>query len=218
MKTTHFAVIPAQVRYDKTLSDKSKLLFGEIAAATNAYGVCEEDNGYFSAALQVDSRTITRCVGQLLEQGHLQRIREGNRRKLKIVTKGLALPEGADVEIEIVKPIENLEPFRELLFNLWDDGLNMIFHNKFVTQKRELYDNLLKQRLQSFSKEELLSSIKKRISYMAGSDWFKDNLEMASNIEPVIKDDASVLKWLNVQEQQSHEPVLVPMKKETLPQ
>jgi len=216
MKTNHYAVIPAQVRYDRTLTDKSVILFGEISAATNAYGICEEDNGYFASALKVDTRTITRCIGQLLEQQHLQRFTENGKRKLKIVTKGLPLPEGVNIQIEETKKIEDISQFRELFFNLWDDGINMIFHTGFRTEKRELYEPQLRQRLQSFSKEELLSAIKNRINYMSTSDWFKDNQQSAVMIDPVIKDDASILKWLNAKMEQ--EPVLVPIKKETLKQ
>jgi hypothetical protein len=218
MKINHYAVIPAQVRYDKALTDKAKLLFGEISAATNAYGVCEEDNGYFAAALQVDSRTISRCIGQLFDQGHLQRFTESGRRKLKIVTKGLPLPEGVEVEMEEVKPMEDISPFRELLFNLWDSGLNMIFHNKHHTEKRENYDPTLRQRLQSFTRDEILSSVKNRINFMSNSDWYKDNFSSACTIEHIIKDDATVLRWLNAKPAPVEEIVLTPIKKETLPQ
>lgn len=218
MKINHYAVIPAQVRYDRMLTDKSILLFGEISAATNAYGVCEEDNGYFAAAIKIDNRTVTRCISQLVDQGHLQRFKEGGRRKLKIVTKGLPLPEGVDVEMEETKKIEDISGYRELLFNLWDDGLDMIFHNKHHTEKRELYEPVLRQRLQTFTKEELLSSLKNRINYMANSQWWRDNFQAAATIEPVLKDDASVLRWLNAKPEVVVEQTLTPIKKEKFEQ
>ena len=34
-KPSYYAIIPANVRYDKRLTDKAKLLYGEITCLTN---------------------------------------------------------------------------------------------------------------------------------------------------------------------------------------
>lgn len=197
MKIGHFAVLPAQVRYDRALTDKAILLFAEIVAATDAYGVCEEDNTHFATALQIDNRTVVRCLQQLMSAGHIQKFKEGTKRKFRIITNGFSLPDGVEiVDNEKVK-YEDITPFIETIFELWDNGLRTIFHKSFKTQRQEQYEGMLRNRLTTFSKEEILSSLKNRINFMYNSEWFRENEQMAISIESIIKDDISILKWLN---------------------
>ena len=41
---TYYAIIPAPVRYDNTLTDKAKILYGELTTCSNIYGYCTVDN------------------------------------------------------------------------------------------------------------------------------------------------------------------------------
>ena len=42
---TYYAIIPAPVRYDNTLTDKPyKILYGELTTCSNIYGYCTVDN------------------------------------------------------------------------------------------------------------------------------------------------------------------------------
>ena len=92
---------------------------------------------------------------------------------------------------------EDITDFINIVFDLWDNGLKSIFHKQMITLKREAYETMLRQRLVTFSREDILSSIKNRINFMFNSDWFRDNEQMARSIEPILKDDISLLKWLN---------------------
>jgi len=123
MKINQFIVIPANVTYDKYLSDKSKLLWGVISAATNVYGICEEDNNYFASALNVDTRTILRCFTQLIDNGHIVRIVDKGKRKIKVVFKSLSFD--AEEAPTIPEPIdqENFLKFCTNLFSFWETRL-----------------------------------------------------------------------------------------------
>jgi len=72
-KPSYYAVIPAEIRYDKKLSNFSKLLYAEISALCNKEGYCWANNNYFSKLYCVSNLTITRAITQLVEVGYIQR-------------------------------------------------------------------------------------------------------------------------------------------------
>lgn len=194
MKVNHYAVLPAAVRYDGSLTDKAILLFAEIAAASNTYGVCEEDNAYFSSALRVDTRTISRAMAQLVERGHISRITEFNKRKIKL---NLKLLERSSEQVPEEEPLipDDVPQYADVLIETWDRGLGC------KTEKREMYIPLIRARLVRFTKEELLSSVKNRIAFVTKiSEWHQmpENRHHQANIDILLRDDDSVLKYLNM--------------------
>jgi hypothetical protein len=73
-KPNYFAIIPADVRYNKELPDKAKLLYAEITCLCNFRGNCWATNEYFARLYEVNTETISRNI-QLLEKHKLIRIK-----------------------------------------------------------------------------------------------------------------------------------------------
>ncbi len=70
-KPSYYAIIPANVRYDKNLSANAKLLYGEITALCNDKGFCWASNKYFANLYGVSLRSISRWISILTEKGYI---------------------------------------------------------------------------------------------------------------------------------------------------
>lgn len=68
---SYYAIIPANVRYDKDLSANAKLLYGEITALCNEKGYCWATNAYFADLYCVDRSTINRWLQQLVKKRYI---------------------------------------------------------------------------------------------------------------------------------------------------
>lgn len=72
-KKSYYAIIPANVRYDKRLKANAKLLYGEITALSNEKGYCWAGNEYFANLYEVSKETISRWIKDLIDCGYLDR-------------------------------------------------------------------------------------------------------------------------------------------------
>lgn len=71
MNKSFYAVIPADVRYDKRLKPLARLLYGEITALSNEVGYCWATNKYFSNLYSVTERTVQNLLHDLKECGYI---------------------------------------------------------------------------------------------------------------------------------------------------
>lgn len=89
-KPNYYAVIPANVRYDKELRANEKLLFGEISALTDSKGECFASNNYFASLYEVVPSAISRWIKDLekkkyIEIEYIREDKEIKQRKIKII-------------------------------------------------------------------------------------------------------------------------------------
>ena len=71
-KINYYAIIPATVRYDKSLKANEKLLYGEITALSNKNGYCYAQNRYFANLYNVSIETVSRWLSHLQQLGFIQ--------------------------------------------------------------------------------------------------------------------------------------------------
>ena len=72
MKKSYYAIIPAFVRYDQTLTANAKLLYGEITALCNDKGFCFARNKYFADLYGVSNVSISKWINQLKSSGYIK--------------------------------------------------------------------------------------------------------------------------------------------------
>lgn len=70
---SYYAIIPANVRYDKDLAPNAKLLYGEITALCNEKGYCWASNQYFAELYGVSVLSVKRWVNSLVNKGYVYR-------------------------------------------------------------------------------------------------------------------------------------------------
>jgi len=92
----YYAIISAEVRYDKNLTANAKLLYAEITALLNMNGECFASNKYFSNLYGKSVVTISKWVGELISNGYISSYytykggtKEIDRRYLSIIKGGI---------------------------------------------------------------------------------------------------------------------------------
>lgn len=68
---SYYAIIPANVRYDKDLPANAKLLYGEITALCNKEGYCWASNDYFANLYGVSIRSVKLWIKSLSNKGYI---------------------------------------------------------------------------------------------------------------------------------------------------
>lgn len=72
LKPNYYAIIPANVRYDVSLSPNAKLLYGEITSLANSKGYCWATNKYFMDLYDLSDRSIQRMLKQLSDKKYIR--------------------------------------------------------------------------------------------------------------------------------------------------
>ena len=182
-KRSYYAIIPAKVRYDKSLSANAKLLYGEITALCNDKGYCWSTNKYFSDLYGVSQTSISKWISTLVSKGYLfvkMIYREGTKeileRQLSIIREPPAEKFNTPIEEKLRTPIE--EKFKE---NTTVTNTTVI--NKSVSQSKEIGET-----------DELTDEIRERLKEQIDYDYFEDNYpETLSGVDALIDCMAEML-------------------------
>lgn len=93
-KKGYYAIIPANVRYDESLTPNAKLLYGEITALCNEKGYCWATNGYFAELYNVSKVSISKWIGSLKDAGYVSIEIEQDRGTKQILNRYIRLLNG----------------------------------------------------------------------------------------------------------------------------
>lgn len=124
---SYYAIIPANVRYDKDLTPNAKLLYGEITALCNERGYCWSENSYFAELYGVSNTSISKWINLLVQKGYLSSeitYKEGTKQIDKRYLRIVAYP----IEEKFNTPIEE-----KLKGN--NTGVNNTSNNTIIKKK-----------------------------------------------------------------------------------
>lgn len=192
-KPNYYAVIPADVRYDKTIKDKAKFLYAEITALCNKDGYCFASNKYFADLYGVRKETISRLLNDLKNKGYIEikieydkKTKEIKRRLIYLLTK-TSIPIDQTINYPIDQKVKENNTSINNTINILVDFYNQlnIFpkvqkitnkrRNKIVSRLKDVgYDNLIKA-LELGSKSKFLTGNTKNSTWKADFDWFIEN-------------------------------------------
>ncbi|MBW5397690.1 helix-turn-helix domain-containing protein [Brachyspira pilosicoli] len=146
-KKNYYAIIPANVRYDKRLSPLTRLIYGEITALSNEKGYCFATNAYFANLYSMSNVSISRCISELKEHNYIRvvyDIKEKNVDKRKIYINNT---ENKKLENEELKNNEEITNNKEININIQEYKENESINKNNNTNKNDDAFSLAKIKL-----------------------------------------------------------------------
>lgn len=129
-KPNYYAIIPANVRYDKDLSANAKLLYGEITSLCNEKGYCWATNQYFANLYEVSDRTIQNLIKQLSEKKYIQ---------IRIINNSKRL-----IYIDFTNHENNFTPGTKIISSPHENNFT---HNNKINNKSEYMNEIIEDAL-----------------------------------------------------------------------
>lgn len=99
-KPNYYAIIPAEVRYDKQLKPNEKLLYGEITSLATKTGECWASNNYFADLYEVEPETISRWIKDLKDRGYINTRIDYKEGTKQIEKRAIIIEGGIDKKIK----------------------------------------------------------------------------------------------------------------------
>ena len=119
-KPNYYAVIPAEVRYNKKLTPNAKLLYAEITALCNMNGKCTASTQYFCKLYEVSRASIQNWLRLLDNHGYIERDVIYKKGSKEILSRSIKL---------VDKP----------KLNIYTDNTNININNTNLTDNNKVY-------------------------------------------------------------------------------
>ena len=228
LQRAYYAIIPANVRYDKDLTANAKLLYGEITALCNERGYCWATNSYFAELYSVSTRTVAEWISQLNKKKyiHVEMKPKGNKTKeqIRIIYITPMKKTSYPHEENFVPPMKKTSYPHEENFAENNTSNNTSNNSELVENKDERTDelsNLIKfcnnnveiltpfkcQMLEGYVDDYGIEWVQRGLEKLAGLDRTKQNVKYLGGVLKGWKKDGVPKPWESDQEnkQQSSE-------------
>lgn len=155
-KVSYYAIIPANVRYDSELTEKAKLLYGEITCLSNKEGYCFATNNYFAKLYNCTTRAIQNAISKLQERGYIKVVIEENYQRKIFISSSLGYEKNfiGGYENKFVGGYEKNFTNNNINNNKLDSLFNYIIKKEKKIPKE--FENLEMQIMDALEKYEML--------------------------------------------------------------
>jgi hypothetical protein len=172
-KPNYYAILEADVRYDKSLSSTAKIIYAEITALTNKSGYCWATNKYFAELFDISESQVSRIISKLVGCDYIDlEIKDDYKRKLTLRKKRKGGTQKAQTP-PTQKCVHNNTSINNKTNNTFSDvellkTINQVIGRDFRTLPRGY-----KKTLELFSLEE----IKAALTNLSNDEWHSPRLK-----------------------------------------
>lgn len=190
---SYYAIIPANVRYDKDLTPNAKLLYGEITALCNSKGYCWANNEYFANLYDVSKTSISKWISSLIEKKYVESkllYKEGTKeilnRYLTLVVNPIEEKLNTPMQVSLNSPIEeklkdnttisNITIINTTVNNNIDFDVLLAYINKKFDRSFKLINDSVRRKFKARIKDGYTKEdIKNCIDNLANVEYHKNN-------------------------------------------
>jgi hypothetical protein len=163
-KRGYYAIIPANVRYDKSLQANAKLLYGEISALCNDKGYCWATNKYFAGLYGVSQTSVSKWISSLVSKGYIFSrtiYREGTK---EILSRCLSIVKCSIEEKPNTPGEKSTPPIEEKLNTPAEEKLAPSIEEKLNTPAEEKLAPSIEEKLNTPAEEKLTPPIEEKLN------------------------------------------------------
>lgn len=195
IKPTYYAVIPANVRYDKDLTPNAKLLYAEITVLTQANGICWASDNYFMELYGVERRTVQNWLKQLEDNGYIKRevIYKKNSKEIEKRYINLLNINAQGYGKYVHEGMENMCAVNNTSNNTTSNNISNM--NNSIYEHSSSFDTFWKQYPKKRNKGQAERAFKRMVKDKETLDLILEDLERRKNFEDWIKSDGQFIPY-----------------------